>query len=173
MRKLSGTTTARKPTGLVGWEGAREARGFTLIELMIVLAIIALLAAIAYPSYIHYIVKSKRSAAEACLSEHANFMERYYTTNLSFYQDTSGNVIGGGAGGAKLPPLGCDTDNGMGNDYTFSFNVAPTAAAPGTYTIQAAPKGAQATRDTKCGTLRLDQKGKRTITGTGTVDECW
>lgn len=150
-----------------------NAWGFTLIELMVVLAIIAIIAAVAYPSYVNYIVKSKRSAAEACLSQHVNFMERYYTTNLSYYQDTSGNVIGGGAGGATLPPLGCDTENDMNKDYSFSFSVAPTAAAPTVYTVQAVPQGVQATRDKKCGTLKVDQKGTRTITGTGTVSDCW
>lgn len=154
----------------------RNASGFTLIELMVVLAIIAIIAAIAYPAYINSIVKSKRSAAEACLSEHANFLERYYTTNLSYYMATDGTVLGtNGAtsGAAKLPPLGCDTDNDMAKDYKFTFSVAPTSAAPTTYTIQAAPQGAQSTRDTKCGTLKLDEKGTHTITGTGTVAECW
>ena len=57
-------------------------QGFTLIELMIVVAIIAIIAAIAYPSYINSVVKTKRAAAEGCVSEYANYMERYYTTNL-------------------------------------------------------------------------------------------
>lgn len=144
-------------------------QGFTLIELMIVLAIIAIIAAIAYPSYISSIVKSHRASAEGCLSEHANFMERYYSTNLRYDQDTGGVAIGG-AGGPTLPILGCDNEGGMANNYAFSFAVAPTAT---TYTIRAVPQGAQASRDTKCGTLSLDQTGARTISGTGTVAECW
>ncbi|HQT42662.1 MAG TPA: type IV pilin protein [Halothiobacillus sp.] len=148
----------------------RPTQGFTLIELMIVVAIIAIIAAIAYPAYINSVTKTNRAAAKGCLSEHANFMERYYTTNLSYYKDTSGAVIGGGP---TLPALGCDTDSGMNTKYAFSFSVAPTAASPNTYTIQAVPKGVQATRDTQCGTLTLDQAGTRTESGTGTLADCW
>lgn len=141
-----------------------RAQGFTLIELMIVVAIIAIIAAIAYPAYINSVVKSKRAAAEGCLSEHANYMERYYTTNLAYNKDSAGVAIG------TLPALGCDTDGGMSNNYKFSFTATPTAS---TYTVQAVPQQAQASRDTKCGTLSLDQTGTRTVSGTGTVTDCW
>lgn len=149
----------------------RRAVGFTLIELMIVVVIIAIIAAIAYPAYINSVVKTKRAAAESCLSEHANYMERYYTTNLAYDKDAAGTNIGGGTA-ASLPALGCNTNGGMANNYSFSFAVAPTAS---TYSIRAVPVplSAQAARDTKCGTLSLDQTGARTISGTGTVTDCW
>ena len=51
-------------------------RGFTLIELMIVVAIVAILAAIAYPSYREHVVKSRRATAQSCLLEMAQFEAR-------------------------------------------------------------------------------------------------
>ena len=45
---------------------ARCARGFTLLELMIVVAIVAILSAIAYASYQNQIIKSRRPAATTC-----------------------------------------------------------------------------------------------------------
>lgn len=140
----------------------RLARGFTLIELMIVVAIIAILAAIAYPSYTNYITKTHRVAAAGCLSEYANYMQRYYTTNLT-YLDSSGNAI-------TLPVLDCATTQQTGNNYDYQFQGTPTAT---TFTVEAQPKGTQASRDTKCGTLAVDQTGKRTVSTSASVGECW
>ena len=137
-------------------------RGFSLIELMIVLVIIGILAAIAYPSYISYITHSRRAAAAACLSNYAQYMERYYTTNLSYsgMDNTALNNL----------KMDCASAQNTGQNYQYSFPSAPTSSA---YSLEATPIGTQSSRDTKCGTLGLDQTGAETITGTGSVDQCW
>ena len=142
----------------------RRSHGFTLIELMIVVAVIAIIAAIGYPSYINSVVKTKRAAAEGCVSQYATYMERFYTQNLRYDNDTAGNpnpVVGN----APALKLDCAGPQSSGADYNFLV-AAPTQS---TYTITATPQGAQATRDTTCGTLTLDQSGAKTPSTSG----CW
>lgn len=137
--------------------GPERNRGFTLIELMIVVAIVAILAAVAYPSYINHVTKTRRAAAAGCTLEAAQFMERYYTTNLTYVD-------------ARLPNTQCMND--LADYYTIQLDGAGAAAS--TYTVQAVPKGSQADRDKKCGTLTLDQAGTRGEGGTASnASECW
>ena len=152
----------------------RSQGGFTLVELMIVVAIIAILAAIAYPSYIKSVTKTNRAAAEGCLSEYANYMERYYTTNLSYTQGpaSSGTAMAPNPiiGASPTLVLDCAASSQTGTNYTYTVPASSSSA----YTLQATPIGTQLKRDTQCGALTVTQTGTRNITGTtGTVTQCW
>jgi type IV pilus assembly protein PilE len=128
--------------------------GYSLIELMIVVMIIAILVAIAVPSYSSHVVKSNRVAAESCLSEHASYMERYYTTKLSYQ-------------GAALPVLDCASPQRTGANYKYDLPAASLGVS--TYVVTATPINGQSKRDTKCGMLSLNQTGARSPN----VDGCW
>lgn len=62
----------------------QRTRGFTLIELMIVVAIISILGAIAYPSYQEYVRKSRRAEGRTALIELLQQQERYMTQNNTY-----------------------------------------------------------------------------------------
>ncbi len=134
----------------------RKSAGMTLIELLVVMVIVGILAAIAFPSYANYVMRTNRAAARACLSDAAQLMERFYTTNLTYVDADSGD------GGLEM---GCESDAGLDERYTFTVDNL----AQRTYRLVATPIDAQAVRDTQCATLTLNQTGARTPTTAG----CW
>ena len=149
------------------------AAGFSLIELMIVVAIIAVLAALAYPAYMQYTIKTNRKAAEACLSEHSNYMERLYTTTLNYGQAPASGSTAGTVALTTVPPLDCDATSQTGTNYQYTFGPNPASPSTTAYSIQATPQSTLQKKDTTCGTLSINQAGARGITGTGTLAQCW
>ena len=123
----------------------RCAHGFTLIGIMVAIAIVGVLFSLALPAYQSKVLKTKRYAAQSCLMEYAQYMERWYTTNTSNPMSFTG---------ATLQASTCKTS--LDPDY----DIALTNLNATTYTLSATAKSGQA-RDTGCTALTLAQDASR------------
>lgn len=129
----------------------RSNRGFTLIEIMIVIAIIGIVLTISIPSYNEYVKKGRRAEVVSLLSEQAQSLERFNTKN---------NVYTG------------ITGLSAGNDF---YTLTPTITDQ-TFLLTAARKTGTAMATDKCGDFTLTNTGVRSMNNatTGlTTKDCW
>lgn len=136
-------------------------KGFTLIELMIVVAIIAILSAIALPAYNESVRKTKRAEAVSVLTEGAQRLEVFFSQNGRYCADA------GCSGIADVFQVVIPTS---GTPY-YTIASDDTALTLRTFTLTATPEGSMAGDD--CGTLSINQSGLTTATGSLGVAGCW
>jgi type IV pilus assembly protein PilE len=125
-------------------------RGFTLIEIMIVIAIIGIVITIGYPSLTEYVKKGRRAEVAGLLSEQAQILERFYSKNNVY---TGISVLS------------------TGNDY---YTITPTLTDQ-TFLLTATRKAGSMATD-KCGDFTITNTGVRSMVGakTGvTTKDCW
>lgn len=131
---------------------SQRSKGFTLIELMIVVVIIGIIAAIAYPSYIENVRETRRATAKGALLELASYMERYYTENFTY-------------AGASLP----FDESPKSGDGTKYYDLSIAASGATSYRLAATPKNAQS--DDRCKTLTVNHRGEQKTTSN--ANDCW
>lgn len=123
----------------------RKQHGFTLIELIITVAVVGILAAIALPSYQKYIIRSKRSAAQAQMMDIANRQQQYLLANRAYANKTALE-----AGGYSLPPE-------VSSNYDYDITLG-TGAVPG-FIVTFTPKvGSSQASDVP---LTLNNEGRK------------
>lgn len=138
----------------------RNKRGFSLIEVMIVVAIVGILAGIAYPSYMNMIQKSNRSDAKVELNDVAQRLQRCYTV-YSAYNNANCGVYN---------ELTTGNSNIISREGFYSITLTNVSAT--SYELTATPQAGTPQTNDKCTALTLTNAGVRGATG-GTVDECW
>jgi len=132
-----------------------RAKGFTLIEMLIVVAIVAILAAIAYPAYQNYVMRTRRADGKELAMRIAAAEERYFT-NLNTYAD--------------LTTLGSVDTTSEKQYYTAAVAVGNGGQ---TYLLTLTPQGAQLSD--KCGNLTINNTGFKDWSGAHppTNGACW
>jgi type IV pilus assembly protein PilE len=123
-----------------------RARGFSLLELIIVVAITAILAALATSAYGPFVLRSHRADARHALMTIAHGEERWYATYNRYTGDL--HQFGHPEGEPARSPLGY---------YELVLAINDDAAQ--SFTATAIPLHAQA--GDACGSLSIDNKGEK------------
>lgn len=131
------------------------ARGFTLIEVLVVVAIVSVLAAIAWPMHLEQVARGRRLQAQLHLMEAAQYLQRYHASN-----GTYGEVV--------LPDSLARSPHDGQALYFVEATVDPSGQA---YLLSAVPQAGFAAD--RCGTLLLRSTGQKGNAPDQPVSACW
>ena len=130
----------------------KYSKGFSLIELMVVVAIVGILSAFAFNMYAENVIESNRSEGRAGLTATAASLEKCKSL-YGVYNHVNCQVL------ATIP-----TESNL-------YSIDTTGRTPTTFTLVATAVGSQV-RDTDCTSLSLTNTGIKTATG-GDPPSCW
>jgi type IV pilus assembly protein PilE len=154
---------------MIDFLGHKRPRGFTLVELMIVVAIVAILAAVAYPSYTRYVARSHRTELTAKIAAAQQWLERVYSETYNYPSNTTFQAQGFG----RSPDAGTQQ---------YALTLA-TATDGKSYSLTAARTTGSMMAADECGELVVnnlgvkslvaDTRGSRYNTDALALADCW
>ena len=141
----------------------RQARRFTLIELLIVIVVISILTSLAYPSYTDYVRRGQLQEAFANLSDYRVRMEQFYQDNRTYANGANCGAAAFPAGNVKYFGYTCVLNTTAGAPAGQSYTMTALGSSGGvtgfTYTIN--EKNVRATTATPAwGALPGDAGGR-------------
>jgi type IV pilus assembly protein PilE len=144
----------------------RRVRGYTLIELIVVIAIVALLLALVLPAYQEQLRSTRRSLGRAELLKVMTRQEQYFLDHRRYAEVLTD---------LKLPanPYAIDSQGDVVPSISSSrvYLISLVSRQNG-YTLTATPQISQGA-DLVCGSLSLDSAGRKQSSGRGSVRDCW
>lgn len=134
-------------------------RGFTVVELLVMMLIVMILLGLVLPVISNHVVKARRAGAKSVLMDISSKQEAWWVNNKTYAARL--------ADLRYVSPLQID-DRGkavLPDQAFYAINMVVTSA---TYSISATPLNRQL-EDTACGTLAISHTGAKTAAGT----DCW
>ena len=139
-------------------------KGFSLVELMIVVAIIAIISAVAFPSYNSYITRSKRTECRVAVMQVMQQQERYYTQQNAYRAFAAND--------ANVPMKQFSGDTIAGSACLLSSAACTGSALSACVTVTGTPS----VSDPVVGNITMQSDGTKSCTGTILATEpakCW
>jgi type IV pilus assembly protein PilE len=141
-----------------------HARGFTLVELIVVVAIMAILASIAIGAYRRYVLSTNRTDGTMMLLKVQAAEEKYFLQNNTYSNQLGSDGI------SLTSSVGITTLATQGGFYNITVAPGSTGNLADSYLATATAISSQ-TDDTPCPTFTIDDQG---IKGpAATVATCW
>jgi len=127
-------------------------KGFTLLELLIVITIMAIIVAIAIPNYTRYVVRAQRVEARNALQAVAQQIDQNYRVTRDYSKLANGDAL----------------SNASNTNKRYEISFVPNTVTPTGYTLQAQAVGKQAQRDKDCAYFFYNQSGTKMASKTVT-----
>lgn len=145
-------------------------RGFTLIEMMVIVVIVAILAGIAMNSHQSSVLKTKRKAALSTLYTLVAEQEEYFVNNKGYATDLTD--LGYSATGAGGDPYFISDQGESSNSSNGAYKITFASATTNAFTLTATPINGQ-TKDTRCSALSITSSGSKSVTGSISASDCF